>query len=101
MSDPNVILLTILDKEYRVTCTDAEEAGLTQAAACLDHHMRHIRDAGRVTGLDRIAILAALQMGVELLQENAPAEPSPILVGRLEQIIQKLDTALETALVGA
>ncbi len=101
MSDPNIILLTILGKEYRVACTDAEEAGLTQAAVRLDHHMRHIRDAGRVTGLDRIAILAALQMGVELLQDHTPAEPSSVLVGRLEQIIQKLDTALETALVGA
>jgi len=45
-----------------------EEMALTQAARYLDQHMRDIRSTGKVMGLERVAIMAALNISHELLR---------------------------------
>ena len=67
MSRPNTVSVDILDKEYQVACPPDEEAALTQAARYLDQHMRDIRSTGKVIGLERVAIMAALNISHELL----------------------------------
>ena len=67
MSRPNTVSVDILDKEYQVACPPDEEAALTQAARYLDQHMRDIRSTGKVIGLERVAIMAALNISPELL----------------------------------
>ena len=67
MSRPNTVSVDILDKEYQVACPPNEEAALTQAARYLDQHMRDIRSTGKVIGIERVAIMAALNISHELL----------------------------------
>ena len=67
MNRPNTVSVDILDKEYQVACPADEELALTQAARYLDQHMRDIRSTGRVIGLERVAIMAALNISHELL----------------------------------
>ena len=67
MSRPNTVSVDILDKEYQVACPPDEEAALNQAARYLDQHMRDIRSTGKVIGLERVAIMAALNISHELL----------------------------------
>lgn len=59
--------VTILDREFRVACPDDERDELLDAVAYLDKKMREIRDAGKITSVERIAIMAALNIAHELL----------------------------------
>jgi len=57
----------ILDRDYRLAVSDEGKESLLRAVAVVDEKMRSIRDAGRISGLDRIAVMAALQLAHELL----------------------------------
>ena len=61
------VTVTILDKEYQVSCPPEEVDELTASARMLDERMGEIRDAGKVFGLDRIAVMAALNIAHEFL----------------------------------
>ncbi|RFA31254.1 cell division protein ZapA [Alkalilimnicola ehrlichii] len=84
----------ILDKEFLVACPDDEKSELLQSASYLNRRMREIRDSGKVIGMDRIAVMAALNITHELLSAR---EQDPVLEetrSRLAQLTAKLDTAL-------
>jgi len=57
----------ILDREFRVACPEDEREELQDAVAYLDKKMREIRDAGKIASVERIAIMAALNIAHELL----------------------------------
>jgi len=63
----NTLDVTILDREFRVACPTEERAELLDAVAYLDKHMREIKEAGKITSVERIAIMAALNITHELL----------------------------------
>ena len=75
MSRPNTVSVDILEKEYQVACPPDEEMALTQAARYLDQHMRDIRSTGKVMGLERVAIMAALNISHELLALKSGDNP--------------------------
>ena len=60
----------ILGRDYKIACKEHERAELSQAVACLDGRMRESRDQGKVTGADRIAVMAALNIAHELLRSR-------------------------------
>jgi len=95
VSAPHTVTVKILDKEYQVACPEDREAELTASARYLDKQMRKIRDTGRVIGVERIAVMAALNISYELLQtsagEAAADAPGPDSLKRLHR---KLDDAL-------
>ena len=59
--------VSIMGREFTVSCTDEERSGLLDAVSYLDKKMHDIRDAGKVIGVERIAIMAALNLSHELL----------------------------------
>ena len=59
--------VTILDREFRVACQEDERAELLEAVSYLDKKMREVRDTGKVATVERIAIMAALNIAHELL----------------------------------
>jgi cell division protein ZapA len=59
--------VTILGRQFRVACTEDEQQELRKAVSYLDGKMREIRDGGKVIGVERIAIMAALNMAHELM----------------------------------
>ena len=61
------VSVRILEKEYQVNCPDDEIDQLTASARYLDAQMRGIRDSGKVLGLDRMAVMAALNITNDLL----------------------------------
>ena len=72
MSDPNTqVSVRILDKEYQVACPASERTDLLDSAEVLNERMREIQDSGRIVGLDRIAVMAALNMANDLLHAQA------------------------------
>ncbi len=95
MSQANKVNVTILGKDYQVACPEEQEAALIISAKYLDKQMRGIRESGKVVGLERIAVMAALNISYELLQgpERAPAPASVSEEGVLN-LNRKLDDAL-------
>ena len=96
MSQPNTVTVKILDKDYQVACPEEQESELVVSAKYLDKQMRGIRETGKVIGLERIAVMAALNISYELLQasehgESPVAEPDS---GAVESLNRKLDDAL-------
>jgi cell division protein ZapA len=59
--------IKILDRELRIACPEDERAELLDAVAYLDKRMREIRDAGKIVSVERIALMAALNITHELL----------------------------------
>ena len=95
MSQPNTATVKILDKEYQVACPEDQEAELIASAKYLDKQMRKIRDSGKVIGLERIAVMAALNISFELLQasrQSAPEESAD--TDNYRSLNRKLDDAL-------
>ena len=62
------VSVRIMDKEYVVACPYDERAALLDAAEFLNARMREIRDTGKVVGLDRIAVMSALNLAHEFLK---------------------------------
>ncbi len=67
MSTSKPIDVMIMGREFSVSCTDEERQGLLDAVNYLDKKMRDIRDSGKIVGLERIAIMAALNLSHEVL----------------------------------
>jgi cell division protein ZapA len=92
------VSVRILDKEYQVACASGERTDLLDSAEILNSKMLEIRDSGRVVGLDRIAVMAALNMANDLL--HAQARDRLIegdLSGRLKNISDRVENALGTS----
>ena len=67
MSDIKTVDVMIMGREFTVSCTDEERQGLLDAVNYLDKKMHDIRSACKVVGVERIAIMAALNLSHELL----------------------------------
>ena len=108
MSTPRTITLdiTILGREFKVACKENERDELTEAVALLDRRMREIRDAGKVTGTDRIAVMTALNFAHELLRERRAASgAAAVQDGAIDgevarRRIQSMRAAIDQALAG-
>ena len=68
------VTVRILDREYTVGCEPDERDGLMAAAKILDSKMREVRGGNRMAGVDRIAVLAALNLAHELHQSRSDTE---------------------------
>jgi cell division protein ZapA len=89
------VTVVILDREYAVACTPEDRPGLVAAAALLDARMREIRNNSKLVGLERIAVMAALNIAHESLQLRAKLEQYDVDVAEeLRKLNQKLDQAL-------
>jgi cell division protein ZapA len=81
--EPMVTLdVSLLGREYKVSCRESEQAQLMEAVAFLDRRMRDIRETSRIAGSERIAVMAALNIAHELLRARGDAAaPKPERAG--------------------
>lgn len=92
----NTVTVKILDKDYQVACPPEQEKGLIDAARHLDKQMRKVRDSGKVIGLERIAMMVALNTAYELLnKEPAVVEAPAVELEQLKKLGEKIDDALQ------
>ena len=90
------VSVRILEKEYYITCPIEERSDLLDSAEFLNAKMREIRDGGKVVGLDRIAVIAALNMANELLRfRNRDSNLETDVGGRLRILRERVESALE------
>jgi cell division protein ZapA len=88
------VSVRILDKEYQVACPASERTALLDSAEILDARMREIRDSGRIVGLDRIAVMAALNMANDLLGSQERDKALEEDISRIKLISERVDTVL-------
>ena len=93
MSDSSSLVVHLLDKEYRVGCPPEQRDGLIRAAAFLDDKLRETREAN-VIGLERIAIMAALNIAHELLLARGELDQHSRDSNRVAALINKVETEL-------
>jgi len=87
--------VNILEKEYLVACQDDERDALFASAEYLSQRMKEIRDSGKIVGADRIAVMAALNLAHELLQQrNTGEEFQHNLSSRIRALQDKIELAL-------
>lgn len=91
----NALDVKILDREFRVACPDDEKAELLQAVEYLDKKMREIQDAGKIASVERIAIMAALNISHEFLTTRLG---SGIDMGDYKRRMQTMQATIDEAL---
>lgn len=72
--DGKPVSVVILDKEYLVSCREGERESLFDAVQFLDRQMRVLRAAGKASGGERIAVMAALNIAHDFLECNRRQE---------------------------
>ena len=94
-----VLDVTIMDLPYNLSCKEGEERALRETVDYLDKRMCAIRDAGKVKGNDRIAVMAALAITAELLSTKSPSGPlSEMTMSEVRQKIAVMHGILDDAL---
>ncbi len=93
--DPARVSVRILDRDYMVACPHEERPALLDAAEYLNARMREVRDSGKVVGLDRIAVMVALNMANELLQQRERGTRGALETGdKVRALRERVETAL-------
>ena len=94
--EPARVSVRIMEKEYVVACPYEERSALLDAAEFLNVRMREIRESGKVVGLDRIAVMAALNLAHERLKCKDRESKLDSGVGhRVRALRERVEGALE------
>jgi len=86
--------VSIMGRDFRIACPEEEEEGLLAAVDFLDKRMGEIRDSGKLVGVERIAIMAALNITNELLNTRTGGVDIGGLQRRINSMQERLDQAL-------
>ena len=89
------VSVRIMEKEYVVACPYEERSALLDAAEFLNARMRDIKDGGKVVGLDRIAVMAALNLAHEFLKgKDRESRSDTGAGGRVRALRERVEGAL-------
>lgn len=95
MNSPTSVTVRILDKDYQVACPPEEKVNLLKSAEHLNARMKEIRDSGKVVGLDRMAVMVALNLANDLLKiEEAVSEIDGEVTERVRKMRARMDEVL-------
>ena len=94
MSAVKNVDVSIMGRDFRIACPEEEEEGLLEAVDFLDKRMGEIRDSGKLVGVERIAIMAALNISNELLNTRTGGVDIGNLQRRINSMQERLDQAL-------
>ena len=94
MSKAEPLNITIMGKEYRVSCPPEEQDNLRASAALLNEKLAEIKKTGSVIGTERIAIMAALNMSHEILHSQALATEHNDLNQRISDMSERISDSM-------
>ena len=93
------VSVRIMEKEYVIACPYEERTALLDTAEFLNSRMKEIRDSGKVVGLDRIAVMVALNLANELLRlKNHDSKLEKVesdVTGRVRALRERVESAIE------
>jgi cell division protein ZapA len=94
MSTTRTIEISLLGRTFKVPCSKEEEPQLIAAVEYLDGKMRAIRENSKVIGVERIAMMAGLNIAHELLFSGGRDSREPEYREKLQAMEAELDRAL-------
>ena len=95
MAENKPVSIHIMGNEYHVASPDDEVEKLEEAARALDKRMREIKEGGRIMGLERVAVMAALNLSYELMHgKSTSLEETTEINQRMQKLQDKVDNAL-------
>jgi cell division protein ZapA len=88
----------ILEKEFQLGCSPEERGDLLDSVELLNSKMREIRDSGKVSGIEKIAILAALNLANELIQSRGKGQALEVnAMKQVQAIREHVESALQSS----
>ena len=94
-AEPKGLQINVMGREFRVACPEDEQKGLLEAVDYLNRKMTEIRDHGKIIGIERIAIMAALNIAHELLTTRVGGFD----LAELKRRMNNMETVLDRAMV--
>ena len=92
---PDGVKVSIMGREFSVACSEDQQTALSQAAVHLDKKMREIQKSGKVIGLEKCAVMAALNISHELLALKAEKGDASKIGTAVFDILEKIDVAMQ------
>ena len=93
-AEPAGMQISIMGRDFRVACAPDEQQSLQEAVDFLTRKMQEIKDQGKINGLDRIAIMAALNISHEFLSAKVGNFDVSEFKRRMNSIESTLDQAM-------
>jgi len=94
-SEPKSLQVNIMGREFRVACSEDEQQGLLEAVDYLNQKMLEIKERGKIVGLERIAIMAALNIAHEFLTTKVGGGFD---IANIKRRITGMETVLDQAM---
>ncbi|MBT57996.1 MAG: cell division protein ZapA [Acidiferrobacteraceae bacterium] len=94
-SRKNNVNVSILGRDFTVACPEGQKDQLVEAARFLDKQMREIQGSGKVIGIERCAIMAALNITHEMLSVKSSTALGKDAGKRLRALKKRVDAAVE------
>jgi cell division protein ZapA len=102
---PESVKVKIMDRDYVFACAPDEKESLMRCVALVDEKMNTIKNMGKLTQIDRIAVMAALMIASDFMAHSSRPEkpdglrrsdrlPSEYHEPELDRLQQKLDQYL-------
>lgn len=96
MNSPSKPLtVRILEKDYRIACPPEEQAILFRTADYVNQAMALVKKNSQSLSTERIAVLAALNIARELIENNPASLQQPVHDEHAEELIERIDAALQ------
>lgn len=95
-ADAKPVSITILDKEYLISCTERERQHLYTAVEFLNKKIHEVKESGNIIGTERIAVMAALNIANELL---AYKHENDDYTSKIDDTLQRLQSKINDALI--
>ena len=96
--DKGVMTISLLGREFRVGCPEGEEKQLLASVDYLNRKLKEVRDTGKVSGNERIAIMAALNIAHESMSKNGAGGSGSVEASAIRRRITAMQETLEAAL---
>jgi len=90
MSKNEPLTIVIMDKEYRIACPEDEKENLVASAALLNEKLAEIKQQGSVIGTERIAIMAALNMSHDIINNQSLTVENDDLNQRIDALSERI-----------
>lgn len=88
--------VSILGRDYSLACPPDQKDALTAAVRHVDQRMNMVRESAKISGNERIAVMAAIQIAAELLATRAPDGPlGDIALGDFKSRIDHMNSLLD------
>lgn len=96
MNRPKPVPVTILDKEYLISCPEDEREQLYAVVEFVNGKLLELKSTGNVIGTERMAIMVTLNIANELL---AYKQQNKDYTSSIDSMVKRLQTKIDDVLI--